>query len=58
VSDPKVGDIVREKKYAQPLEVTRVLPPLRQVETAPQTNPNGPKTWHDYDNVIPYKKEG
>ncbi len=58
MSDPVPGDIVREKKYAQPLEVIQVFPPTRRLETQPQGQPNAPKKWDDYDNVIPYKKEG
>jgi len=58
MSDPVPGDIFREKKYSQPLEVTRVYPPRREVETQPQGKPTVPKKWHKYEEVIPYKKEG
>jgi hypothetical protein len=60
-SDPKEGDIVRERKYAQPLEVTRVYPPARQAEVQPlnpKMEPAGPKRWHKCDELVPYKKEG
>ncbi len=58
MSDPVPGDIVREKKYAQPLEVIQVYPPKREVQTQPQGKPEAPKKWQKMDDVIPYKKEG
>ncbi len=56
--DPEPGDIVREKKYAQPLEVTRTWPDWRQVEVVPQEKPTAPKRVLKFDEVQPYKKEG
>lgn len=39
MSDPIPGDIVREKKYAQPLEVIQVYPPRSELQTQPQGEP-------------------
>jgi len=54
--DPKEGDIVREKKYAQPLEVVRVDPEFRQAEVVPQGKP-APKRTVPFEELKPYKKE-
>lgn len=56
--DPKEGDIVREKKYAQPLEVTKVMPAEKKVEVIPQGKPTAPKKVVKFDEIQPYKKEG
>lgn len=58
MSDPMPGDIVREKKYSQPLEVIQVYPPRKELQTQPQGQPTSPKKWQKYDDVVPYKKEG
>lgn len=55
--DPEQGDIVREKKYAQPLEVTRTWPDYKQVEVVPVTRPDAPKRTLRFDEVEPYKPE-
>ncbi len=57
--DPQVGDIVRTKKYAQPLEVLKVDPVKREVGTKQASNPlpNVTET-HKFTEVQPYKKEG
>lgn len=59
--DPKEGDIVRERKYAQPLRVEKVLPPIRQAEVQPlnpKMAPEGPKKWVEFSELVPHKKEG
>ncbi len=58
MSDPIPGDIVREKKYAQPLEVVFTNPPMREALTHPQGNPDGKRKWHRFEELQPYKKEG
>lgn len=57
MADPEVGDIVREKKYAQPLEVVKTVPYTRELEARPLTSPDAPSKRLDYDDVVPYKKE-
>lgn len=57
MADPKAGDIVREKKYAQPLEVTRLVPYTRELEARPLDRPLVTPKRLNYDDVIPYKKE-
>lgn len=60
-AEPKEGDIVRERKYAQPMEVTKVLPPIRQAEVQPlnpKMKPEGPKKWVEFSELVPHKKEG
>lgn len=56
-SQPEEGDIVREKKYAQPLEVTKVMPNEKKVEVVPQAQPAAPKKVLKFDEIQPYKKE-
>lgn len=59
--EPKEGDIVRERKFAQPLRVERVLPPIRQAEVQPlkpNMTPEGPKKWVEFSELVPHKKEG
>jgi len=56
--DPQQGDVVREKKYAQPLEVVRIDPPSREAEVVPQGKPTAPKRWLPFEELQPYKKEG
>lgn len=59
--EPKEGDIVRERKYAQPMEVTKTLPPIRQAECQPlnpKMKPEGPKKWVEFSELVPHKKEG
>ncbi len=56
--DPEPGDIVREKKYAQPLEVTRTWPDWRQAEVVPQAEPTKKKRYLRFEEIEPYKKEG
>ena len=50
----KEGDIVRHTKYAQPLEVVKTWPAIRQAEVKPA---KGPNEQHDYGNLSPYRKE-
>ncbi len=57
IDDPQEGDIVREKKYAQPLKITHVTP-FRTVEVQPDGQPAGPRKWLPFHEIEPYKKEG
>lgn len=57
MADPIPGDIVREKKYAQPLEVTRIHPPTREAEVRPQNQPNVQPKWTKFEKLQPYRKE-
>lgn len=53
----KQGDIVREKKYAQPLEVTKTWPEYHQVEVVPVDDPSRPKRYLHNEEIQPYKEE-
>ena len=53
----KQGDIVREKKYAQPLEVTKVYPEYQQVEVTPVNDPERPKRYLHNEELQPYTEE-
>lgn len=55
--NPEPGDIVREKKYAQPLEVVRTWPEWQQAEVVPQERPAAPKRILRFEELQPYKKE-
>jgi hypothetical protein len=56
--DPEVGDIVRTKKYAQPLEVLKVNRDRQEVGTRPKGNPlpNITET-HKFSEVEPCRKD-
>lgn len=59
VFQPKVGDIVREKKYAQPLEVIAVAVQgsLSIAETKPAGSPSAPSKWRNFKDLQPYRNE-
>lgn len=60
-NDPKEGDIVRERKYAQPLKVTEVFPRIREAEVqplSPKMEPSGPTRFVPFHELVPHKKEG
>lgn len=57
--DPQVGDIVRTKKFSQPLEVVKIDRDKREAGTKPQGNPlpNVTET-HKFTELQPYREEG
>lgn len=54
----KEGDVVRHTKYAQPLEVVKVVPIIRQAETVPLDTPGERPKRYSFGELKPYIKEG
>ena len=57
--DPQLGDIVRTKKFSQPLEVIKIDRVMRVAGTKPAKSPLPNITEiHKFTELQPYRKEG